>query len=393
MDLLTRRGLVVAGALIAGCAALAGCAPGGGGGGDAPLPGPAGRLDPIYDFTLAYPDAVVVVAGLSYTGLTLDLEVDFEDASVRDDDLAFRAPVRVVSVVAGGVVQTVVVPQPIVMLGTLDGAHLITDLFGSIQFGTANLVMSLDGLLDADRRTITGSAALFGTSTPGTFAAMRRRRYLIAGSDLASTVGQVATLEVRYDRDLILKENLETISSDPAARVTDGRPFVVNRLSYDNLQGLDPAAAFRTTQEVSTGNGSNPHDVAVLADPAGGAGTAWVTRYEPPYDDLGIFNLDDGALLGNVDLTPYATNADGLPRADRILEHDGLLYVTLEDANRNFTTFGTGRVVVVDPASRDVIDVIDLAGQNPFEALEYAPRTGLIYVGLAGIFPGSASRR
>ncbi len=368
---------------------LAACAPGGGGGGGGdPLPGPGGRLDPIYDYLLSYPDAVVVVSGISYTGLTIDLELDFEDASVRDADPAFRAPVRVVQVVAGGVVQAFAVPQPIVMLGSLDAQHFTTDLFGSIQFGTANLVMSLDGTLAADRRTLAGTAALFGTTTPGSFTAMRRRRYLIAGSDLASTVGQAATLEVRYDRDLVLRENLETISSDPVARVTDGRPFVVNRLSYDNLQGLDPGSGFRTSLQYTTGNGSNPHDVEVVASAGSDAGIAWVTRYEPPYDDVALVDLDDGALVGNVDLTPYARNPDGLPRADQILAQAGLLYVTLEDANRNFTTFETGRVVVIDPARREVAAVIDLSGQNPFEALLYAPSTGLIYVGLAGIFPG-----
>lgn len=378
--------LVAAGAALLAAAA---CAPGDGGGGSRdPLPGPGGRLDPVYDFTLTWPDADVVVGGITYAGLAIDLQVNFEDATVRDADPAFRAPVTVVSVVAGGVLQGFATPQPIVMLGTIDGARFATDLFGSIQFGSANLVMSVDGLLADDRRTIAGSAALFGTSTPGSFAATRRRRWLIAGSDLASTVGQVATLEARYDRDLVLNENLESISSDPVARVSDGRPFVVNRLSYDNLQGLDPAGGFTTILQHSTGNGSNPHDLEVLARTGSEAGAAWVTRYEPPYDDVAIIDLDDGALVGNVDLTPYARNPDGLPRADQILAHDGLLYVTLQDANRNFTTFETGRVIVIDPETSQVVRAIDLSGQNPFEALLYAPATGFIYVGLAGIFPG-----
>jgi len=37
-----------------------------------------------------------------------------------------------------------------------------------------------------------------------------------------------------------------------------------------------------------------------------------------------------------------------------------------------------GRVVVIDPVLRQVIQVIDLSGQNPFESLSYAPATGLI---------------
>ncbi len=45
------------------------------------------------------------------------------------------------------------------------------------------------------------------------------------------------------------------------------------------------------------------------------------------------------------------------------------------------------RFAVIDPVLRQVVDVIDLDGQNPFESLVYAPSTSRIYVGLAGLFP------
>ncbi|HEU4403371.1 MAG TPA: hypothetical protein VFT43_14835, partial [Candidatus Polarisedimenticolia bacterium] len=163
------------------------------------------------------------------------------------------------------------------------------------------------------------------------------------------------------------------------------------RLDFDNLQGLDPAAAFRTTFEDSTGNGSNPHDAVLLPrEPAAGdAGQlAFVTRYEPPFNDVAIFDLADGTLVDRIDLTPYARNADGLPRADQALLHGGLLYVTMEDVNASFTQFMTGRLLVIDPVARRVSDVIDLDGQNPFESLIWSEATGRLYVGLAGIFPG-----
>ena len=362
-----------------------------------PLPGPAGRLNPIYDATILFPDDIVIVGGLEHHGIMLDLEIDFDDASLRDGDPRFTAPVRVIGVTAGGVAQAFVLPRPIVLDGTLDGAAFETDLFGPIQFGTANLILSLSGVVADDRRTVAGAAALFGTSSRGGFTAVKRRRYLLAGTDL-QTIGEAAVISVRYGASIDVAENLETTSSDALARVEDGRPFIVNRLSFDNLQGLDPADRFLTTFQYSTGNGSNPHDLVVLGDPqagippattaSSGAGVAFVTRYEPPYDDVAMIDLDDGALIQSIDLVPYALNPDRLPRPDQILHHGGLLYVTLQDANRSFTQFMTGRVVVIDPVTREVIGVIDLAGQNPFESLLYAPETGLIYVGLAGIFPG-----
>jgi hypothetical protein len=283
------------------------------------------------------------------------------------------------------------------MGGLIDGALFETDLFGSIVFGSANLVVSMSGTIAPGARRIDGTAELYGTAHAGPFAMLRRRRYLVAGTDLSSTVGQVSVVEARHDRDLSLVSGLETISSDPVARVRDGRAFVVNRLSYDNLQGLDAGNGFRTALQYSTGNGSNPHDMAVLDDRAAGvqpgtgagdAGVAFVTRYEPPYDDVALLDLDDGNLLGSIDLVPLATNPDGLPRPDQILEHDGRLWVTLQDANRSFTEFRAGRLAVIDPLARQVVDVIDLHGQNPFESLTFLPESGLIYVGLAGIFPG-----
>jgi hypothetical protein len=390
-----RLATAVPAALLA--AALAACAGGGGGGGDSgPLPGPAGRIDPIYDATLSFPDAVVNSGGLTYQGIVLDLEITFDDPTVRDADPRFKAPVRVVAVSAGGVAQTFMVPFPIVMQGAIDKALFDTDLFGSIVFGSANLVVSMTGTIGPGARRIDGTASLYGTSHTGPFAMVRRRRYLVAGSDLSSSVGQVVVVEARYDRDPTRSPGLETTSSDPVARVRDGRPFVVNRLSFDNIQGLDPASGFKTTLQDSTGNGSNPHDLVVLPGAAAGvpagsatdAGVAFVTRYEPPYDDLALFDLDDGSLLGSIDLVPLATNPDGLPRPDQVLEHDGHLWVTLQDANRSFTDFRTGRLAVIDPVARQVVDVIDLHGQNPFESLSFLPENGLIYVGLAGIFPG-----
>jgi hypothetical protein len=356
------------------------------------LPGPPGRLDPIYDVSLSYPATTLVIDGLTYQGLEIDLEIEFQDATLRDDDPSFLAEARVQAVRAGGVPQPFALLHPLDIEGTLAGGIVDTGFFGPIRVGTANLAPQMAGTLQDRGRHVLGTAALLGAADQGSFQATRRRRYLVAGTDLSS-IGKVAVISVKNDAAVSIENDLETISSDPVARVEDGRPFIVNRLSFDNLQGLDPAAGFRTTLQDSVGNGANPHDVAVLppgdAGSAGGrSGLAFVTRYEPPYNDVAVLSLDDGAILDSIDLVPYARNADHLPRADQALLLGGRLYVTLEDASRDFRQFMNGRVVVIDPVARSVDSVIDLSGQNPFEALIYSPETGLIYVGLAGIFPG-----
>ncbi len=154
---------------------------------------------------------------------------------------------------------------------------------------------------------------------------------------------------------------------------------------------LQNAEAF----QYAVGHLANPHDVVAFPPGAAGdapgatrAGLAFVTRYDAAFNDVGVFSLDDGTLVDRIDLTPYAQNPDHTPRPDQALLRDGLLYVTLEDVDKSFTRFSNGRVVLIDPAGRNVVQVIDLAGQNPFESLTYSPATGLIWVGLAGIFPG-----
>jgi len=343
---------------------------------------------------VTFPGTEIIVSGLTYRGLDLDIEMTFDDATVRDEDPTFEAKARIASVSAGGVPQAYEAMQPIAVRGTYGDGVLATELFGQIRVGNAGLLIGLTGSTQDGARRLAGAASLFGIPDPGTFVAVKRRRYLVAGTDLQGPIGKVAVITVRYDTLITSDDDLEVISSDPVARVEDGRPFVVNRFTFDNIQGLDPEGSFATLFERSVGNLTNPHDLVVPPPGAvGDAGTAFVTRYGAGFNDVAVLDLGTGDIVDHIDLTPYARNADRLARPDQALLHDGLIYVTLEDANASFTEFMNGRVVVVDPVLRQVIGVIDLDGQNPFESLSYAPSTGLIYVGLAGLFPGRAGPR
>ena len=379
-------------AITALAAALGGCGPGT----QAlhVLPG-AGteRLQPIYDFSVTYPGAQIIVSGLTYTGIDLDLEVTFDEASLRDDDPEFEAEARVVSVLAGGAPQAFEAPPSMAIRGSLAGGVLATGQFGMIRVGNAGLVPDLTGVVQDGGRQVSGAATLYGIADPGTFAAVKRRRYLVAGTDAQGPIGKVAVITVRYGDRFTTDSDVEVISSDPVARVEDARPFIVNRFTFDNVQGLDPLDSFTTLFEHSTGSLSNPHDLVVLpagpgATGGGAAGLAFVTRYGAAFNDVAVMDLAAGTIVDRIDLTSYARNHDHLPRADQALLHDGLVYVTMEDADASFTEFMNGRIAVIDPVQRRVIDVIDLSGQNPFESLLYSDATGFIYVGLAGLFPG-----
>jgi hypothetical protein len=390
--------LVAAVALFLGAT---GCGGSGGISGPRFLPGPSDRVNPIYDALVIYPDTTLIINGMSYKGIELDLELEFDEPTVRDGAPLYTAEARISSLRAGGVAQHYVLQGPLRIEGTLNGDALTTGLFGGIQVGTANLLPDLTGTLDPTRNRIDGSATLFGLANNGIFTAIKRRRYLMTGTDLLA-IGKVSVISVRYGNQFSIENNLAVVTSDPVARVEDGLPIVVNRFSFDTLQGFDPLAGFTTSFEYSTGNGSNPHDMVVFPARDGGtpdgrpssdgAGLAFVTRYEPPFNDVAIINLEDGSIIATIDLAPYALGPDRLPRADQALLHDGLIYITMQDANASFTEFMTGRIVVINPVLRDVVDVIDLDGQNPLESFVYLEETGLFYAGMAGIYQGLANR-
>jgi len=374
--------------VVLAAAGLLGCGPG------APaidvLPGPGtARLQPIYDVSVTYPNTEIIISGLTYRGLELDLEMTFDGASLSDDDPAFEARARVLSVSAGGVPQSFEAPPSIAVGGRYGEGVLATGFFGPIRVGNVGLLVDLEGAAQDGARRVAGPAALFGIPDHGSFVAVKRRRYLVAGTDLQGPIGKVSVITVRYDTRISVEDDVEIISSDAIARVEDGRPFIVNRFTFDNVQGLNPEGPFETLFEYSTGNLSNPLDLVVPPPGAAGdAGTAFITRYGAGFSDVAVMDLATGDIVDRIDLTPYARNRDRYPRPDQALLHDGLIYVTLQDADASFSELMNGRVVVIDPVLRQVIQVIDLSGQNPFESLSYAPATGLIYVGLAGLFPG-----
>src|SRR3989442_10908310 len=64
------------------------------------------------------------------------------------------------------------------------------------------------------------------------------------------------------------------VHSDAVARTDGVLVYAVNRFLGDNIQALDPASNYATRWQCSTGNGSNPHDIAFAS-----ATKAYVTLF------------------------------------------------------------------------------------------------------------------
>lgn len=267
---------------------------------------------------------------------------------------------------------------------TVTPENWISSRIGPLSIGGALFEMLLEGSADVSGRRVEGSAWDSQTSLSGTFSGWARHRFLVAGTDL-SAAGRIAEVALVREREIRVRLDLTPASPDAVLRLSEDGVFVINRLTYDNVQRLDADSDFATTWQSTVGVGANPHDVALVA-----GDRLYVSRYEPPFNDLAVLDATDGTLMGTVPLDGLAENPDGTPRADAMAVVDGSLFVALQDIDRTFTRFATGKLAVVDLSREEVSGVIPLDGINPGTVKVIQENDGSLrlYVALAGIFPG-----
>jgi hypothetical protein len=383
------RRTIIAAVLVVAAWGSAGC-----GASFTPDPGHVENRDPrplasIYD-------AIVTVPGIAFpllqaAGLSVDLTIEIDPGSLDPVTGAFTCVIEVNEVEVGGVARAFTAPSPLTCAGSAAGGDWSIDSFGPIEIGspsqgTTSVMLSLSGTLSSDGRAIDGAALVTSTGETGAFHAVKQRRYLVAATDFGVT-GTASLVKVRFNTTFVVERDLEAISGDPVARASGSGLYIVNRFFFDNIQTLDPGAGFRTALQFSTGNGSNPHDVLEV-DP----NRLYITRYEPPYNDILIAERGTGRYLGFIDLSPLALNASGTPRADGMAAAAGLVFVGLQDIDGSFLEYGPGIVAAVDPAIDAVVASITMQGRNPFGPPAIDPATGRLFYAMAGVFSGSLPR-
>ena len=82
----------------------------------------------------------------------------------------------------------------------------------------------------------------------------------------------------------------------------------------------------RHLTQYSTGNGSNPHDIAFVSEEK-----AYISRYGRTH--LLVVNPVTGDSLGSVDLSTFA-DADGLPETSQLAVHGGHLFAACHRLDR-----------------------------------------------------------
>ncbi len=219
-------------------------------------------------------------------------------------------------------------------------------------------------------------------------------RAFVATSSFAE--GSFAIVGLDAPRAVTPSSPQRRIYRDAVVRTFDGLVYVLNRLFADNLQVLDPADGFRTRSQCSTGNGSNPHDIAFVS-----RHKAYISLFEEAallIVDPSVGGACDGFVRGRIDLSPLA-DADGIPDMDQMVVVGDRLYVALQRLDINSILrlpAGNGGVAVIDTATDRLLGGIELAAANPFAATKgLTVREGALWIAQAGefgVFDGGIER-
>ncbi|MBN2071147.1 MAG: T9SS type A sorting domain-containing protein [Candidatus Krumholzibacteriota bacterium] len=182
---------------------------------------------------------------------------------------------------------------------------------------------------------------------------------------------------------------IASIHSDAVARWYNELVYVVNRGGADNIQILDPGAGYATIGQYSTGNGSNPQDIAFRSETK-----AYISTFDT--NELLIMNTITGEITGSIDLSSFA-DGDGLCEMAYIFIKHDILFVAIQRIDRNnyWGPVGDSYIAVIDCAADTLIDCdgavpgvqsIPLTGTNPFSEIIFDEASGKLHLSCVGWF-------
>ncbi|CAN5898049.1 hypothetical protein BH11MYX3_BH11MYX3_00740 [soil metagenome] len=154
------------------------------------------------------------------------------------------------------------------------------------------------------------------------------------------------------------------IGEDPILRKKGDELLVVNRASGNNVTILD-ASTFALVEQLGTGAGTNPQDVAIIGDKLfvatlGNKGGVVLTRGSTAVEAIDL-SIDD---------------PDGKPNCSSVYYANNNLYFAcglLDDTNVNLPPRGPGRIYVVNPTTNTIKQTITMNTNNPIALFEQIP--------------------
>jgi DNA-binding beta-propeller fold protein YncE len=206
---------------------------------------------------------------------------------------------------------------------------------------------------------------------------------VVATTDWTSGALSYITLDGDMSSAPATTNNVLSIHSDATVKADGGYVFVINRYGQDNITVLDPADGLSLVTQFSTGNGSNPQDIAAIS-----ATKAYISRLGS--NSLLIVNPATGAELGSINLSGLALS-DGIPDMAQMVKVGTKVFVLLQNLV-DWAPAGPGILAVIDTATDTLIDAdastpgvqgVEISGWNP-QSAAYNAATNRIYVSSSG---------
>lgn len=152
------------------------------------------------------------------------------------------------------------------------------------------------------------------------------------------------------------------VGTDPALRYQDGRLYIINRFGNDNITIVD-AESLALVDQISTGAGTNPQDVAVVGS------TLFVAALNAP--GILVIDQDEPDTVETIDLS--SLDPDRIPDCNSIYAVGSILVATCGVLDETFQPRGPGQVAFINAETRELIDTTTLATPNPLGFLHRTP--------------------
>jgi hypothetical protein len=170
------------------------------------------------------------------------------------------------------------------------------------------------------------------------------------------------------------------VGDDPVMRQVGGELFVINRSDGNNVTVLD-AATFTVKEQLATGAGSNPYDVAVVGNKI----------YVPSFGTKGVVVLTRGTTATTtIDLTQF--DSDGKPDCVAATVVGSDVYVACERLDQTFKPRGPGKIAVIDSATDTVRTTVTMTNGNPIGTFARLPDDGDLIIPTAPDIVGDATK-
>lgn len=192
-------------------------------------------------------------------------------------------------------------------------------------------------------------------------------RAVVVAGDFMTAPGVLSVLDLETRTVTMNAGPAMAVGKDPVLRKFGNELFIINR-AENNITILD-ADDLSLVEQIGTGAGTNPQDVAVVG----------TKLFVATYENKGMVELTRGSTTA-VEIDLGADDTDGKPNCNSVYLAAGKLYVACELLDGNFAPRGPGKVYVVDPSTRGITSTLTLSSVNPFglfeQIPEFAPHAG-----------------